>query len=148
MNVWLGELSCFFIGAVIRELTADSFLNRNLNWSASLIILSAPSLLSSAFLKAILFCITDLTYSTTTLRRAALVISWKNPRQTHQKPSHTISSSGSQLRLASAAIPPGWRASWSCWNHWNNPRRSHRWCPQRVIQPTTSWSAAHLSDAG
>lgn len=63
-------------------LTAASFLKRNLNWSASLIILSAPSRLSSAFLKVILFCITALMYSTTTRRRASLVISCTRTQQT------------------------------------------------------------------
>lgn len=61
----------------IKILTAASFLNRNLNCSASLIILSAPSFLSSAFLKDIRFNMIALMYSTTTLRWASIVIVWK-----------------------------------------------------------------------
>lgn len=67
----------FYREVALCKLTAASFLKRNLNCSASLIILSAPSLLSSAFLKVILFCITALIYSNTTLRRASLVISFR-----------------------------------------------------------------------
>lgn len=60
---------------ILCVLTSASFLKRNLNWSASLIILSAPSFLSSAFLNVIFFCITALMYSTTTRRKASFVMS-------------------------------------------------------------------------
>lgn len=66
----------------------------------------------------------------------------------HHRPRDNTSTIPHWAHGGSAAILPGWRVSWSCWNRWNNPRRSHRWYPQHVSQSTTSWSAARLGDAG
>ncbi len=60
---------------LVSRLTVESFLKRNLNCSASFIIRSAPSFLSSAFLNEMRFCMIAFRYSTTTRRWASLVIS-------------------------------------------------------------------------